>query len=258
MALQELPLREIKLEAWEQNTAVPMLILALVATAVLVAELVVPDLSPTTLQTFEYVDWAITAVFAAEYLWRLFGLARDKWRFVRTHLFDLLIIVVLPLRIVRSARILRSTRMVRAGLFVGKGTHESRDLPVTLKAVPRVLLISGVAVVASAALVWGIETQEAEASIQTFEDALWWAVASATTVGSTFEPITTEGRVVAVGLMVMGISVVAALAGIFASDFVLGRNKDPEIVDRLDRLDRAMERMGRGEGASPSPPAEAD
>jgi voltage-gated potassium channel len=234
-----------------------MLILALVATVVLVLELVVPDLSPTTLRIFEYVDWAIIAAFAAEYLWRLFGLASDRWRFVRTHLFDLLIIVVLPLRIVRSVRILRSTRMVRAALFVGKGTHESRDL-VTLKAVPRVLLISGVIVVASAALVWGIETQEAEASIQSFDDALWWAVTSATTVGSTFEPITTEGRVVAVGLMVLGISVVAALAGIFASDFVLGQNDDAEIIARLDRLDRAMERVDKGEGGPHSRPGEAD
>jgi Ion transport protein len=257
VAMQELPLPRTKLEAWERRTAVPMLILALVATVVLVAELVVPDLSPTTLRTFEYVDWAITAAFAAEYLWRLFGLARDRWRFFRTHLFDLLIIVVLPLRIVRSVRILRSTRMVRAGLFVGKGAHESKDL-VTLKAVPRVLLISGVIVVASAALVWGIETQESEASIQTFEDALWWAMTTAMSVGSTFEPITPEGRVIAVGLMVMGISVIAALAGIFASDFLLRRNEDAEIVARLDRLDQAMERVDRAEGAPPSRPGEAD
>jgi hypothetical protein len=48
------------------------------------------------------------------------------------------------------------------------------------------------------------------------------------------------------------------LAGIFASDFLLRRNEDAEIVARLDRLDQAMERVDRAEGAPPSRPGEAD
>ena len=56
------------------------------------------------------------------------------------------------------------------------------------------------------------------ANIVTFGDALWWATTTATTVGyGDLFPVTTEGRWVAVGLMVAGIAlIVLVTAGLAA------------------------------------------
>ena len=48
------------------------------------------------------------------------------------------------------------------------------------------------------------------ANITTFGDALWWACTTVTTVGyGDYFPVTLQGRVIAVGLMILGIGLVA-------------------------------------------------
>lgn len=175
----------------------------------------------------------ITIVFAIEYLLRL-RLASDRRVFARSHLFDLLVILPVfpPLRIVRSVRILRTMRVARAAALVGKGVRESRHV-YRLRDIPRVLVVSGLLVLAAAGLVSGVERQDASANITTFSDAFWWAVATASTVGSKYEPVTPEGRLIAVGLMVLGISVVTAMAGIFAADFVQRCREAPASGNRI-------------------------
>lgn len=59
------------------------------------------------------------------------------------------------------------------------------------------------------------------ANITTWGDALWWAATTVTTVGyGDRYPVTFEGRIVAVLLMVVGIGVVGTVTGSVASWFV--------------------------------------
>lgn len=135
-----------------------------------------------------------------------------------------------PLRLLkfsRLAKLLRGARAARAFALVGKGARHSRTR-VTIALIPWILAVSGVLVLLAAALVWGIERQVEAATIKTFGNALWWAVATAATSGTRYEPVTTEGRTVAVGLMLLGITVVAGIAGIFASDFIRRRPEDAD------------------------------
>jgi voltage-gated potassium channel len=56
------------------------------------------------------------------------------------------------------------------------------------------------------------------ARINTFGDALWWSMSTVTTVGYGDEsPVTGEGRMVAVLLMVGGIGLVGAVTATMAS-----------------------------------------
>ena len=56
--------------------------------------------------------------------------------------------------------------------------------------------------------------------ITTAEDALWWAMTTITTVGyGDRYPTTTEGRLVAVGLMAVGVGLFGTLSGLAASWF---------------------------------------
>ena len=57
-----------------------------------------------------------------------------------------------------------------------------------------------------------------DSRINNFGDALWWAITTVTTVGyGDVSPVTTPGRVIAVFLMIGGISVVGLVTATLAS-----------------------------------------
>jgi len=60
-----------------------------------------------------------------------------------------------------------------------------------------------------------------EGNIKNAEDAVWWSITTITTVGyGDRYPITTEGRLVAVTLMVVGVDLFGTLSGAAASWFM--------------------------------------
>ena len=69
--------------------------------------------------------------------------------------------------------------------------------------------------------VFEAERDAPEASITTFGDALWWVLTTITTVGyGDLYPVTTEGRLVAAGLMVAGIAVLGTVTAAIATWFL--------------------------------------
>lgn len=65
------------------------------------------------------------------------------------------------------------------------------------------------------------ERGEPGATIQGVGDGLWWAITTLTTVGyGDIYPSTTEGRFIAVGLMVSGICVLGVISATVAAWFV--------------------------------------
>ena len=95
--------------------------------------------------------------------------------------------------------------------------------------------VVGVAVVAlalGAIAVLDAEQDAKDANITTFGDALWW---SATTVrlgyGDRF-PVTTEGRFIAVALMIVGIAMVGAVTASVATWMVAQVQHDDDERER--------------------------
>ena len=95
--------------AWERRAERPMLVLALLFLVVLVVPLVM-DLPPAGRTAFTAADIVIWSVFAVDYGARLY-LAPARWRFVRSHLLDLLVLIVPFLRPLRALRLLRLARL---------------------------------------------------------------------------------------------------------------------------------------------------
>jgi voltage-gated potassium channel len=84
-------------------------------------------------------------------------------------------------------------------------------------------------------------------------DALWWAAVTATTVGyGDVSPITPEGRLIAVALMITGIGVIGVFTATVASflfEQAPGTDTAPleaRLTNVEEKLDRILERLGDG------------
>lgn len=244
--------RQEALERFERATEVPLLLLALAMVPLLVLPLLL-DLPSGVEGAIVAADWFIWAAFAFEYVVRL-ALTEERWRFVRRHWADLLIVVLpflRPLRIVRSARALRLLRLARVGSALGKVGHDGKRLLVRHH-LHYALLVIGIVIVGAAALALVAEDGSG-GSIDSFGDALWWAVSTVTTVGyGDVFPVTPAGRGVAAFLMVTGIALFGVLTANLTTFFV--ERGDPQTDDvapddlvlaRLDELLRRIDLLER-------------
>jgi voltage-gated potassium channel len=68
-------------------------------------------------------------------------------------------------------------------------------------------------------------------------DGLWWAFVTVTTVGDgDVVPVTTAGRILAIGLMLGGIGFLLVLAGALVEHFVSVEAEEREVLQRIDEL----------------------
>ena len=114
-------------------------------------------------------------------------------------------------------RPLRLLRVISLGGLAIQKVAIGRQFGIMIK-----VLITSIFLAYIAAVQITIIERDIEGSnIQTFSDGLWWAVTTVTTVGyGDAFPITTEGRVLAVGLMLTGISLMGVITASVAAWFV--------------------------------------
>jgi voltage-gated potassium channel len=240
-------------ERWCRATDGPLLVLALAFLAVLVVPLYAPDLPRGVRTALGVANVVLWAAFAADYLVRL-ALAPDRWRHVRTHIPDLVLVLV---------PFLRPVRLLRVAGLLGTLSRRTSRAPV-LTATATVVLVEVLLVVAAGGLVLDAERGAQAANITSAADALWWGATTVTTVGYGDRfPVTGEGRVVAVALMVAGIALLGVVTASIAATFV--RRLDPasepevqgpspafgdlsEVLARLDRIERALDVERRSSG----------
>ena len=171
-------------------------------------------------RVLQFADTGIAVVFLGDFIGRLVR-AEDKWRYMRTWgWLDLLssIPTVSALRVGRLARLARLFRVARGikAARVLTEVHQRRGESAAMAALLVTVLLT---TLASASVLY---FEDAPGSnIKTAEDAIWWAFATITTVGyGDRYPVTTEGRVVAVFLMLAGVGLFGVLSGLLASWFL--------------------------------------
>lgn len=209
------------------------------------------------------IDYTVWALFVVEYLVKLY-LAPSRRRLVRTHLLDLLVILIPFLRPLRIARVLRLLRLVRVAAVLARALGRARSI-LTHKGLNFVLLAVILIVFAGAAAELAFEAHEPASNIRDFGAAISWAVVTVTTVGYGDRfPVGAAGRGVAVVLMLVGIGLVGAVTAAVASYFVEQRQDDQtaELEVRLDRIEGMLsqllaERNGAGAGNESRPQSAA-
>lgn len=124
--------------------------------------------------------------------------------------------IVMALRVLRLARLAKIARFVPAFDVLGATVRRSgTQLLTTLAMALALVYVSAVALY----FIEGVSGQQQE-SFASIPRAIWWAIATLTTVGyGDVYPVTPLGRVFASVIAIAGIGVVALPAGVFASAF---------------------------------------
>lgn len=197
-------------DRWRRITDGPLLVLALVFLAVFLLPLYRPDLPTAGRRALWVLNVGIWVAFAIDYAVRLY-LSPSRRTFVRRHVPDLL---ALAMPVLRPLRLLRVVGVLGAG---GRRAAEHRVVGTAAYAIGAVTLMC----VVCAGLVLDAERGAKDATLTTAQDALWWTATTVTTVGyGDRYPVTGEGRVIAVALMLAGIALLGVVTATIASWFV--------------------------------------
>ena len=118
-----------------------------------------------------------------------FVAAEDKWAFARKHPLDIAAVV---LQILRPLRLLRLLTLLDVLNRYAGGSLRGRVGVYLVGAGSLIVFMGSLAI---------LDAERGQSGpIQTFGDAIWWALATITTVGyGDMYPVTDEGRFVAAG-----------------------------------------------------------
>ncbi len=195
-----------RLQRWEQGSEWPLAIIAVIF-LVTYSVRVLAETQGTTDAALNALMWITYGAFAVDYLVRLL-LADDRGSWFLRHVADLLI-VVLPM--LRPLRLLRVIVLVVALQKAIGGAIRGRVIVYTISSTVLLIYVASLAMLEE-------ERYVPESSITNLGDALWWSFTTITTVGyGDQEPVTTVGRLIAVVLMIGGISLIGLVTATLAS-----------------------------------------
>ncbi len=233
----------------------PMLLAALLVIPVLIIEQS-PHASHGLRVVSAVLNWAIWLTFASE-LVTMLAVVPSRRTWLREHPLEVVIVVLTPPFLpasLQAARLLRLVRVLRLVQIVLIGR--------------RLFSVEGLRYAALVVSVAGLGGGAAFAAVEKEHstwDGVYWAFTTMTTVGyGDISPHTTTGKILAVGLMFIGIGFVALLTGAIAERFVAPRLEAAEqelagdveiaetdllaelhsVAERLARVEAALERRG--------------
>jgi voltage-gated potassium channel len=202
------------------------------------------SLPPEVSSIIEIMDTTVCFVFLGDFIWRLHK-APSKWAFMKWGWIDLLASIpsINLLRWGRMIRVLRIIRLLRGVRSVQKVVMIVFKDKIQGGAVSMVLTMFLLVIFSSISVL--VCERGPESNIKTAEDAVWWSIATITTAGGSDKyPITTEGHILSMGLMISGMALFGGLSGLVASFFMGGgdqKNADnKEILARLDQIQKQL------------------
>lgn len=194
----------------------------------------IPNLNPKFIAVLEFIEAISVIIFTLEYLLRFFS-SEKRIRFVFSFfgLIDLLAILPFYLSLgmdLRSLRAIRLFRLLRLLKFLRYGETMNK-LKESFKNVKNELILFSFATLlllyfSSVGIYYFENAAQPEAFSSVFS-AMWWSVATLTTVGyGDLYPITLGGRIFASIIVFIGLGLVAIPTGLIASSLTQALKKD--------------------------------
>jgi voltage-gated potassium channel len=168
------------------------------------------SISESTNQILSTIQWVCWLAFAADLLIGILT-SENKAAYLKRHPLEIASVLLPFLRPLRLMRVISFGGLALQKIAVG------RQFAIMVKVAITTIFIAYIAAVQITITERAVEGS----NIKTFADGLWWAVTTVTTVGYGDRfPTTTEGRLLAVMLMFMGISLVGVITASVAAWFV--------------------------------------
>lgn len=209
--------------------------------AIAAVALVLIDLSQGLTAWQQTADRVILGVFTLDYIVRFYN-APDKLFFVKTNICDLIAIfpfhtLFRAFKITALARIAKFAKIPRLFAFLYRPFRKATRFFNT-NGFKYVLFVTALMI-----LTGGILIHFAEG--MSYEDGIWWAFVTATTVGyGDISPSTFYGRLIAMALMLVGIGLIGTVTSTLTSYFLNVQKKNTKnqtiemIKNQLDHFDQ--------------------
>lgn len=183
----------------------------------------------TWFRVFFLFGIALWILFAIDLLLR-FVVAPRKVAFLKKNLLDVITVVVPQFRALRALRAFTPNGVLskKTGLISGGGFASAG-------------FAAAIVVWVGSLMVLNAERGASNADITSAGDAIWWAFETVTTVGyGDFVPVTWVGRALAVGIMLVGISVLGVVTASLSAALVKHAHKSQsptaEVLQELAQL----------------------
>ena len=168
------------------------------------------SLSPNQQSAIDFVQWVCWVAFALDLIYGVWK-AKSKRDYLKHHPLEIASVLLPFLRPLRLMRVISFGGLAIQKVAIG------RQFAITLKVILTALFVAFI----SAVQITITERSVESSNIKDFGDGLWWALSTVTTVGyGDYFPTTTEGKFIAIMLMVMGISLVGVITASVAAWFV--------------------------------------
>lgn len=193
--------------------------------ALLVGYEIAVELSPGAALSLEIAGWAIWAAFALEFTAKLW-LAPRRMRFLRRHWWQVVLLAVPMLRVLRFLRLVRLGRALPAARVASSSYRAVGTAGYLLRSRLGYLVgVSSVAAIAVAELAYLFERDHPDGIFPSFGDAVIWAVSTVAALQGDPMPSSTGARLVMLAGFLVGLVVVASLAGVVGAYLVEERRE---------------------------------
>lgn len=218
------------LETINTTTDKPIFILSFVWLGLVILEMTVGISRP-----FEYVGFAIWAVFIADYLLELLIAPNTKDYLKANWLGGLALLlpafrilrIFQSLKVLRLARALRSLNLLKIVASLNRSIATLRSVAADY-GIRYIFPLTGIIFFAGAAGIFFFENPhntQLPSGISTYGDALWWTAMLMTTFGSDYWPQTLEGRLLTIVLACYSIAIFGYVTATLASLLVEKRKQ---------------------------------
>jgi len=198
------------------------------------------DVYPKTLAVIAIINGILSFFFLFDFLYRLFTVASKTDYFFRNWGWSDLLACIPTFRIFRVFRIFRAARLLRqfGPENMLKEVGENRAGSALYIALFGIIIVMQLAAI----IVLRAESGSIEANITSAEDAVWWVLATLTTVGyGDFYPITLTGRIAATFVMFAGVALIGVLASYLANFFMEPPQKQETAYESTDPRSKLVE-----------------
>lgn len=194
----------------------------------------ISTLDPDTALAVHILDVAIISIFTVEYLARIWT-ASDRWKYIFSLWGIIDLLAILPfwlslatgLQALRTLRIIRIIRILKLMRYLSAMERIKRAIIIVRD---ELIIFGFLAVIIVFLTAVGIYEFEKDAQPEIFgsiPNALWFAIATLTTVGyGDVTPVTAGGKIFTSLILVIGLGVVAVPTGLISSGLAQAREQE--------------------------------